>query len=144
MEWCLYFAKWNKDGRETTAWKRRALSPSWGWSMASRLSMNGGEKTFSLFWPILGPETGPPIGTRRLSGTPRAPGPPTGILCCSGGVSVGFLLLLHVQEDDAEQEQAHHHREGAGVVRKGGRDETLVLRMLQRADGHLVRRGTRH
>lgn len=53
------------------------------------------------------------------------------------GSSVGFLLLLHVQEDDAEHEEANHHGEGTGIVRVRRRDETFVLCVLERTDRHL-------
>jgi len=58
--------------------------------------------------------------------------------------SISLLLLFHVQEDDAEEEETAHHGEDAGVVRVGGWNEALVLRVLQRTHGHLRGRDIGH
>lgn len=52
-------------------------------------------------------------------------------------LSIGFFLLFHVQEDDAEHEESNHHGEGTGVVGVRRGDETFVLGVLERTDGHL-------
>ena len=49
-----------------------------------------------------------------------------------------LFRLLVVQENEAEEKEADHHGKGGGIVRIGGDDEALVLRVLQRSNGDLA------
>lgn len=42
-----------------------------------------------------------------------------------------------MDKDEGEDDHAEHHREGRRVVREGTANESLVLRVLERADRHL-------
>ena len=82
--------------------------------------------------------------TRKAEETQSYENPPTLLPGVQGAsLSVGLLLLLHVQEDNAEDEEPEHHGEGAGVVGVGRGDEALVLRVLQWPHGHLRRQQCR-
>ena len=42
-----------------------------------------------------------------------------------------------VKLDEREEEDAEHHRKGAGVVWESGRNESIILCVLQRTHRHL-------
>jgi hypothetical protein len=51
---------------------------------------------------------------------------------------MGVELSAVVEENKAKYEETRHHAECTSIVRIGSGQETLVLRVLQRTNDHLV------